>query len=124
MQQAGKAMKEIHGGMNLEQVDETMYVIAIVIVLSHDYIEDILFYYEPDPLTRKQGQTPRTTPTQRGDRTGDYQRSAWRTARRGGAGCRVGGTGAGGHGRAYAQYWPYTCRHSAGPVTGRWKYGA
>lgn len=43
MQEAGKAMKQIHGGMNLEQVDETMYVNAIVIVLSHDYIEGIPF---------------------------------------------------------------------------------
>jgi len=28
MKQAGQAMKQIHGGMSLEQVDETMYVIS------------------------------------------------------------------------------------------------
>ena len=28
MKQAGEAMKQIHGGMNLEQVDETMYVMS------------------------------------------------------------------------------------------------
>jgi len=74
-------------------------------------------------LILNQGQTPRTTPTQRGNRSGDYQRSAGRTARRGRTGCRVGRTGAGGYGRAYAQYGSYACRYSTGSVTDRWKLG-
>jgi hypothetical protein len=55
MQQAGQAMKIIHGGMNLEQVDETMYVIALVIDPCYDYIESISSYYRADSLTLKTG---------------------------------------------------------------------
>lgn len=119
MKQAGAAMKQIHGGMSLEQVDETMYVIRYWLSY-HIYTTPI---HGLEPLTRRQGQTPRTTPAQRGNRTGDYQCSAGRTAGRGGAGCRVGGIGAGGYGRADAQYGSYTCWYPVGPVTGSWELG-
>lgn len=34
MKQAGSAMEQIHGGMNIEQVDETMYVGCILPIFS------------------------------------------------------------------------------------------
>lgn len=64
-----------------------------------------------------QGQTPRTTRTQPGNWTGDHQRPAGRAARRGRAGCRVGGTRTGGYGRAHAQYRSCTGQLAAGQVT-------
>lgn len=114
MKQAGAAMSQIHGGMSIDKVDETMYVAdRLSITVSRLYL-----------LTTAQGQTPRTTPTQRGDRSGNYQCSAGRAARRGRAGPGTRGAGAGSYGRAHAQYGPGAGQRPAGAVTRGWQVGA
>ena len=42
MQKAGKAMKEIHGGLTIDKVDETMYVVLVMYALGDDIYTDHL----------------------------------------------------------------------------------
>ena len=113
MKQAGAAMSQIHGGMSIDKVDETMYV-GIVTLLGRCVVDAMGLFTDS-----VQGHTPRTTPAQRGDRRGNHQCATGRAARRGRSGCRVGGAGAGGYGRAHAQHRPCTGQHPAGPAASR-----
>lgn len=116
MKQAGAAMAQIHGGMSIDKVDETMYV---VYTLFYPFSTKSWLCL----LTPPQGPTPGTTPAQRGDRPDYHSSPAWRAAGRGRAGAGTRGYGAGGYGRANAQDWSCAGQYAVGPVTGGWEVG-
>lgn len=66
MKSAGDAMKQIHGGMSLEQVDETMYVMRAR-EMSDTELETWNLGRVCLLMIFLQGQTPRTTSSQPGD---------------------------------------------------------
>lgn len=81
MKAAGAAMTQIHGSMTIDKVDETMYV--------YTYVHHGWKWRRSRGLTSghlKQGQTPRTAPTQRGDRPGHHKQLHHRTTGRGRSG--------------------------------------
>lgn len=59
MKSAGDAMKTIHNGMKLEQVDETMYVMSVR--GSRDQKKQVIWEGICLLMTVLQGHTPRTT---------------------------------------------------------------
>ena len=107
MKQAGAAMKQIHGGMTLEDVDKTMCVTVLI-------AWELLYLQVADT---SQGGTPRPARTQHRNRKRYRQRSHRRTAGRGRPRCRTGGAGAGGYGCQDGQHWLCTSGCPAGPVT-------
>jgi hypothetical protein len=70
MEKAGQAMKQIHGKLSIETVDETMYVIA-GLRISGNW------------LTLKQGETQGAARAGRGDCECDHICAYWRTCGRG-----------------------------------------
>lgn len=59
MEKAGKAMSQIHGGLTIDKVDETMFVPALVLsTSSFDYTDETIF----------KGQTSRTARPRPGNR--------------------------------------------------------
>lgn len=97
MERAGAAMKDIHGKLTVDKVDETMCVSPSV---TNNGLENM--------LTFMQGGTPRTERTQRRDCQRHYIEQRWQHSRRGRAGRRVGGSSATACGRANAQDWKCT----------------
>src|SRR4051812_16398960 len=61
MEKAGEAMKQIHGKLTVDKVDETMYIIFVILLEGCGHADGYL-----------QGQTPRTECAQRGD-CGSYE---------------------------------------------------
>lgn len=39
MEKAGQAMQQIHGKLNIDKVDETMYVAAVVVKISTNSLQ-------------------------------------------------------------------------------------
>lgn len=86
MKNAGKAMKEIHGKMTMEDVDTTMWAILIG---SPRYLHNQRMLME-----LLQGATPRTTRTHSRNRQRHHFYAHHRAYRRRRIGSRFGGTGA------------------------------
>lgn len=122
MERAGKAMQQIHNGMNIDKVDKTMYVDLTQEQdkLSWEGLAELLLCFSKREGQRHtnifQGGLTGATRTQRRNRAGDHGRPAGRAARRGRVGAGTGGSRAGADGRAHAQYWSYASHSSTGPT--------
>lgn len=81
MKTAGEAMKTIHNGMKLEQVDETMYVIRVR--GSREQKTPVIWEKMCLLMTALQGHTPRATNDQPGNWRRYYEHAAGRYSGRG-----------------------------------------
>jgi hypothetical protein len=122
MRSAGDAMKTIHNGMTLEQVDNTMYVMSVR--GRREQKTRVIWERMCLLMTALQGNTPRTTNDQPGNWRRYYDHATGRADGRGRPRGRARGTGAGGDGRAHAQHWAYASGNSVGGSTRCWKYRA